>query len=65
MYVCICNGVTDKHIKKAVESGCSSLTDVRCKLDVANQCGKCAKQACQIIKEEVQQSPNLIASFAC
>ena len=51
MYVCICNGVTDKEIKKAVAAGAGSLAEVRERLGVASQCGSCADMAMAIIEE--------------
>ncbi|EKE77085.1 bacterioferritin-associated ferredoxin [Gallaecimonas xiamenensis] len=51
MYVCLCHAVTDKAIRKAAASGCSSLAQLRCELGVASQCGKCARQAKAILNE--------------
>lgn len=42
MYVCLCQGITDSQIRSAVQSGASSLRDVRESLGVMKQCGKCA-----------------------
>lgn len=52
MYVCICHAVTDTQIKEAVNQGDKSLADVKHRLKVADQCGKCAKMAVQIIQKE-------------
>lgn len=51
MYVCICNGVTDKQIIKQAQSGASTLRDLQESLGVATNCGKCAKLACAILAE--------------
>ncbi|GAB3251268.1 bacterioferritin-associated ferredoxin [Chitinimonas naiadis] len=45
MYVCICNAVTDKQIRRAVHDGCDSMRDLRMELGVAGCCGKCAPDA--------------------
>ncbi|WP_299494831.1 bacterioferritin-associated ferredoxin [uncultured Shewanella sp.] len=58
MYVCICHAVTDTQIKEAVNQGDKSLTDVKHRLGVADQCGKCAKMAVQIIQQEREQATN-------
>ncbi|WP_298772883.1 bacterioferritin-associated ferredoxin [uncultured Shewanella sp.] len=58
MYVCICHAVTDTQIKEAVNQGDKSLTDVKHRLGVADQCGKCAKMAVQIILNERELTPN-------
>lgn len=42
MYVCICNEVTDRDIKKAVGNGATSLKDLQDELNVATCCGSCA-----------------------
>lgn len=45
MYVCICNAVTDKQIRRAVHDGCDSMRELRMELGVAGCCGKCAPDA--------------------
>lgn len=45
MYVCICNAVTDKQIRRAVHNGCDSMRELRMELGVAGCCGKCAPDA--------------------
>ena len=51
MYVCICKGITDGHIREAVENGCDSLRDLRRELGVGSQCAKCARHARQVLRE--------------
>ena len=51
MYVCICKGITDNHIREAVGNGCDSLRDLRRELGVGSQCGKCARHARQELRE--------------
>ena len=51
MYVCICNAVTDRQIRKAIDQGASSLHDLKRELGVASCCGKCAATACRILDE--------------
>ena len=63
MYVCLCNGVTDKQIREAVQGGCDNLSSVRRKMSVGNQCGKCTKTARKVIQQEIEQDTNLIARF--
>ena len=50
MYVCICNQVNDRRIAEAVRGGARSLDDLRCELDVATCCGKCADDARRVIE---------------
>jgi bacterioferritin-associated ferredoxin len=49
MYVCICNGVTDKEIRAAVSRGVSSLQELHDELGVASQCGGCSEHAMSLI----------------
>ncbi len=55
MYVCLCKAVTDSQIRQAAESGCSTMRCLNKELGVATQCGKCAKDARQILKTVKQE----------
>jgi len=57
MYVCICNAITDKQIRKAAESGVRSLWDLQKELGVASNCGKCSEMAAEIIRNN-QTAPS-------
>lgn len=50
MYVCVCKGVTDTHIRQAAGNGACRMRDLRDQLGVATQCGKCAQYAYGILK---------------
>ena len=41
MYVCICNAVTEREIRQAVDLRATTLHELREGLDVATNCGKC------------------------
>ncbi len=45
MIVCICNAVSERHIKSAVKNGAASLRDLTRELGVGNCCGKCVPEA--------------------
>lgn len=49
MYVCLCHGVTDTHIKEAVAQGHQRMRDLRRELGVTRQCGKCASHALAVL----------------
>jgi bacterioferritin-associated ferredoxin len=51
MYVCVCNSVTDRQIREAVEHGCDSMAKLRRELKVATCCGKCAPCARELLAE--------------
>ena len=45
MYVCICNNVTEKDIKRAVRDGAYSMPCLRQRLGVSTSCGQCHSSA--------------------
>ena len=51
MYVCICRQITDSRIREVCREGARRLADVRDKLGVASDCGKCGKHARSIDSE--------------
>ena len=52
MYVCICNNITDKDIKRAVREGAASLACLRERLGVATQCGQCQQFAEAVLEDQ-------------
>ena len=57
MYVCICRQITDQQIRDVCRDGVTSMTDVRSRLGVASDCGKCGKLAKNIVKEFAKSTP--------
>ena len=51
MFVCICNGVTEKQIRDAVCAGVDDVAQLRGCLGVGAGCGSCTAFAEQIITE--------------
>lgn len=51
MYICICNAVSDRHIKNAVDDGARSVEDLHRLLSVGSQCGNCKECAKQFLNE--------------
>lgn len=43
MFICICNGITEKDIETAAEQGVYSIKQLRERFDVADQCGRCTQ----------------------
>jgi bacterioferritin-associated ferredoxin len=68
MYICICKSVTDGQIRKAVkEKGVSNMRSLRMELGACAQCGKCAIEARDIMRECLdnagsREQPNLQAA---
>lgn len=54
MYVCVCNAVTDKQIRKAVRNGASSMADLQQELKVSTCCGKCRNCAKQVLNQALE-----------
>ena len=52
MYICLCQGITDRDIRAAIDDGADSMRDLRARLGVTTQCGKCACHVRAILKEE-------------
>ena len=57
MYVCICRQITDHQIKDLCRDGVNSITDLRARLGVASDCGKCSKLAQRIVREHARSAP--------
>ena len=51
MYVCICNGVTDRQIRDAANAGCASITELTMRTGVGANCGSCLVAAEAILGE--------------
>ena len=66
MYVCICKGITDSKLRETIADGASTLREVRNRLGVASQCGKCASVTRQILSEanQVQEDTSLYYAIA-
>ena len=64
MYVCLCQGVTDGHIREAIYEGCCSYGEVRAAPRVGTQCGKCACFAKQVVREPLSDIQSAQASLA-
>ncbi len=56
MFVCICNQVTDKQIRKAVNDGVSSIDGLSNELNVGTCCGKCKSCAKKVMHEAIQEN---------
>ncbi|MBL8300356.1 MAG: (2Fe-2S)-binding protein [Rhodanobacteraceae bacterium] len=56
MYVCICNGITDKTIRAAAADGVSSLAELTMRTGCAATCGACAEFAQQVLCEALPRN---------
>ena len=51
MYVCICNGVTDRQIREAAEAGCDSVSEMTMRTGAGANCGSCVGLAAELLDE--------------
>lgn len=51
MYVCLCNGVTERDIRQVVEAGCRSVSELTMRTGCGANCGCCLEMAAQLLEE--------------
>jgi bacterioferritin-associated ferredoxin len=56
MIVCVCNNISDREIRQAVDLGVASMDELRRDLGVATCCGKCATYAEQVLNTHVERT---------
>ncbi len=60
MYVCICNGVTERDIRDAAAAGCRSLTELTMRTGYGATCGSCIPTAAALVGEVMQHPPVMV-----
>lgn len=55
MYVCLCNGITERSVRQAAAEGVCSLSELTRRTGCADSCGSCADLAEQILRDEHQR----------
>ena len=50
MYVCICNGVTDRDIRQAADAGCRTMAELTMRTGCGATCGSCLETAAAILE---------------
>jgi bacterioferritin-associated ferredoxin len=53
MIVCVCNNISDREVRQAIELGITSLDELRRDLGLATCCGQCADTAADILNEHL------------
>jgi bacterioferritin-associated ferredoxin len=64
MYICLCNAVTDRDIRRAVACGITSMRGLRDELGCAGDCAKCARHARDVRDEALAESSREVLSPA-
>ena len=49
MYVCICNGVTERDILQAAQAGCRSVPELTMRTGAGANCGSCLDMAAELL----------------
>jgi bacterioferritin-associated ferredoxin len=65
MYVCNCNGITEREIVAAASLGCTTFEDLRRDLGVATCCGKCEPAARALVRQCPCRQPAGCLAAAC
>ena len=55
MYVCICNAVTDSHIRNAVNDGVRTLGQLRQTTGCGTTCGSCKDMAVEVLQQALTE----------
>jgi bacterioferritin-associated ferredoxin len=51
MIVCVCNNISDREIRQAVDLGITSIAALREELGLGTDCGKCISYAREVLHE--------------
>lgn len=54
MIVCVCHNVSDKAIRRALDSGAKSMSDIQRQLNVGTCCGKCTEFASTLVRAHIE-----------
>ena len=67
MYVCVCNGVTERDIRQAAAGGCGGMTELTMRTGCGATCGSCVPMACELLdeaqREAARQAHDNVLSF--
>jgi bacterioferritin-associated ferredoxin len=58
MIVCVCNNISDREIRQAIDLGINSMDELRETLGVATVCGNCLSYAVELVDEHVAAKAN-------
>jgi bacterioferritin-associated ferredoxin len=50
MYVCLCNGVTEREIRQVAEAGCRTVSELTMRTGCGASCGSCLEMATQVLE---------------
>ncbi len=59
MIVCVCNNISDRKIRHAVDAGMTSMPQIREHLGLGTCCGKCHPHAKEVLRKCVNDARQL------
>lgn len=57
MYICVCNGITERDIRASIDGGARSFADLQRELGIASGCGQCTQEAKCLLREARRECP--------
>ena len=51
MYVCLCNGITEREIRQTALAGCCSMSELTMRTGCGAGCGSCVEMATALLDE--------------
>jgi bacterioferritin-associated ferredoxin len=57
LYICLCNGFTDRQVRRSVEAGSASVSQVYKTLGCVPKCGKCVPMVRDMLESVGMLSP--------
>jgi len=54
MYVCVCNAITDRHVRAQAQAECSTVSAIYRSLGAKPKCGKCVPLVRQLMRQIVE-----------
>jgi bacterioferritin-associated ferredoxin len=58
MYVCLCMGVSDREIRRAIRDGACSTPEVMACTGAGTRCGSCRPSIVELVKEAAGEGPD-------
>ncbi|MEN3294509.1 MAG: bacterioferritin-associated ferredoxin [Burkholderiales bacterium] len=59
MIVCICQNISERNIREAVDAGVTAMPQLRDRLGVGTCCGKCHPHAKQTLRESLEATKKM------
>ena len=57
MYVCLCNGVTEREIRQTAQAGCRTMSELTMRTGCGSGCGSCIEMATALLDEVHAAAP--------